>query len=279
MKKPLTILSIIVIFITGCSQNDTDLPNVKHLCNVSAYLIPYSYGLPNEKKKELWREINYNNDSTISYEYYSEGENYYLPSILSNSHLENNIYENGLLIEKYGFFFRYLYSYQNGHLASIKSYSESGLWETENFEYSGDKVVRMSETYTYSTNPTVHNYFYDTSGNLTKDSINKSSYYVITVWDYDSHNNVIKETEISHFPDENKVYSLVHSVRKYEYDSAGRIQVAMINEDYSFYFFQKGIYHYTEKGLVSQIDVYLSTNGINGTYEQKGVIMYEYNYQ
>ncbi|AHW62346.1 hypothetical protein FH5T_19945 [Draconibacterium orientale] len=156
-------------------------------------------------------------------------------------------------------------------------FNENGLVEKYEYKYqNGDKKPKqmLSWWMFFDHDPTTHTYTYDNNGNMTEDSIDYSTIpYGILMWKYDSHNNMIEESYYS--ADDDK--TTIQDIRSYNYDSNGKIQEYIFSSWYTLYF-QKYIYQYLDDGKISEINVYESTNGQDGIFEQKGIIKYEYNY-
>ena len=289
MKKLITILSLILfttLIISNCSKEtitpDEENPNKKYLESFTSYMIPYKYGQASESDKYKWEIVLFNPDSTIKKRAH-KAIGFTVWDISWNS--EENLYENGILKEQIewhglspwtGYQERKIYSYSDNLLSSIYVYGERGLTEKDIYEYSGsNKVSRMFHYSLFDDfeNPTIHVYSYDTNENMIKDSIVYKTTYGILEWEYDSFNNMIKE---SYYSSESGRTS-VQKTRKYNYDNEGRIIQYIFS--YSYSDFQKYLYQYLDNGLISKVDVYESTNGIDGNFEQKGILKYEYNYE
>ncbi len=293
MKKLITILSLILfatLIISSCSKEtitpDEEYPDKKYLESFTVYATPFKYGLAAESDKFEYEIVLFNPDSTIKKKACRVKLDFtptFLCDIAWGS--EENFYENGILKEQIvwhglmpwtGFQERKVYSYSDNLLSSIYVYDEWGLAEKDIYEYSGsNKVSRMlhySSTYDFE-NPTIHVYSYDTNGNMIRDSFDyKDNSYGILEWEYDSFNNMIKESYYS----SSSGNTSVQQIRKYTYDNEGRIIQCIFSYSYNF---RKYLYQYLDNGLISKVDVFESTNGIDGNFEQKGILKYEYNYK
>ncbi|MBA7544363.1 hypothetical protein ES705_36718 [subsurface metagenome] len=311
MKKIITIPVLILfatLIISSCG-NKKIISDEKYLESLTIYMIPYKYGQASESDKYKWEFVSFNPDSTIKRKEhitdfgFSSGDLYYLE-------FENNVYENGLLKEKIEgevidtsfiklfqrkaycllmekweiegeigdtiYHGRTVYNYSNNLLSNVNVYYESGLAEKSTYEYSGNnKVSRMLhyDWFNDFENSYTHVYSYDTNGNMIRDSVAHPNYpYFIFIWEYDSFNNMIKKS----FYSSEKGNTTVREIRKYTYDNEGRI-IQYIFSDHDD--FQKHLYQYLDNGLISKVDIYESKNGIEGNFEQKGILKYEYNYK
>ncbi|MBA7516163.1 hypothetical protein ES705_08208 [subsurface metagenome] len=277
----------VTLIISSCSKEtitpDEEYPDKKYLESFTAYMIPYKYGLASESDKYKWEIVLFNPDSTIKKRAHRSTLGFTAWDIAWDS--EENFYENEMLKEQIawhglipwtGSRERKVYSYSDNLLSSIYVYGELGLTEKDIYEYSGsNKVSRMFHYSLFDDfeNPTIHVYSYDTNGNMIRDSIDyKYNSYGILEWEYDSFNNMIKESYYS----SSSGNTSVQKIRKYTYDNEGKIIQYIFS--YSFNF-QKYLYQYLDNGLISQIDVFESKNGIDGNFEQKGILKYEYNYK
>ncbi len=280
MKNKILILAIIpLILIIGCKkEKDSEMtPKVKRLEGYTAFVTPYKFGQPSYLNKFKWESESYNKDGTIKQREYR-----FELDITSTSNFlcsETNTYEDGLLKEQIEIVIsrhRKVFSYLDNLLSRIEVFDESGIIDRYDYEYSNNQISKMYEWYMFGT-PSIsmtHNYSYDTRGNMVKDSIDYSnSDYGILYWEYDSHNNMTKETY--YIPSADK--SFVQEDRAYIYLNDGRFSESII-PCWSNIHFQKFKYHYNEDGSISKIDVFRSTNGIYGSFEQTGIIDYEYNY-
>jgi hypothetical protein len=235
-------------------------------------MIPFEYGVANEYNKFTWERVTFNNDSSIKSRQYRA--NYNFDPNDNPLWEQDNSYENGLLQEQIEYTTsrrRNVYSYQNSLLSQIESYGESGLVEKFVYEYSeSDNPDRMLEYFIYFDEPTlIHNYTYNQYNILVKDSIDYGDGDSgVLLWEYDSHNNMVKET----------YDNTVQVIRKYNYELNDRISQYIFNSWFPILEFQKYLYTYSENGQIEQIDVFQSSNGIDGNYEQKGIIKYEYVY-
>lgn len=275
-KRPFILLAFFAIIASSCSK-DTDMAaSVKYLESYTAYMIPFKYGQADEHSKFKWESASFNEDSTIRNKEYRMNNNFDPATNLLFS--ESYTYSNGVLNEKTEHTFsseRSEYSYSNNRLSGINVYGENGLVEKYIYEYLADSknAYKMLYWTTYfDIEPTTHVYTYDINGNMVKDSIHyKTIPYGIIYREYDLHNNMTKE---SYYSSESGNTS-VQAIRNYTYDSKGKV----LQYVFSTIWFQKYIYQYSDNGLISQIDVFESKNGIDGSYEQKGILKYEYNYK
>jgi len=291
MKKLITILVLILfatLIISSCSKEtiipDEKYPDKKYLESYTVYATPFKYGLASESDKFEYEIVLFNPDSTIKKKTRRVKLDFtptFLCDIAWGS--EENFYENGILKEQIvwhglmpwtGSQKRKVYSYSDNLLSSIYVYDEYGLDEKYIYEYSGNrKVSRMLHYWSDSQNPRIHVYSYDTNGNMIRDSIVYiDNSYGIKEWECDSFNNMIKESYYS----SSSGNTSVQQIRKYTYDNEGRIIQCIFS--YSYYF-RKYLYQYLDNGLISKVDVSESTNGIDGNFEQKGILKYEYNYE
>ena len=156
-------------------------------------------------------------------------------------------------------------------------YGEDGLVEKYEFKYQNNEKQpkqMLYWLYFFDSTPTTHTYTYDINENMIKDSIDyRRSSYGISMWKYDSHNNMIEKSYYSADDDR----TTIEDIRSYNYDSNGKIQEYIFSSLSTFYF-QKYNYQYSDDGKISEINVYESRNGQDGIFEQKGIIKYEYSY-
>lgn len=275
-NKILILIFFSVISILGCKK-ESDTPKIKYLQSFTAYMIPFKYGQASESSKFVWESKTFNSDSTIKqWEYRA---NHDFEPEKNELWSEDYAYENGVLKEKTETktsIKRNVYSFSNSKLLNINVYNENGLLEKYDYKYSNSdsKADTLHYYWMYFDKPTTHVYSYDSNSNMIKDSINYYSIpYGVLTWEYDSHNNMTKETYYSSENDK----TTVQEIRKYSYNSDGKITQYIFSSWYTIYF-QKYIYEYLDNGLISQILVYESTSGIDGNYEQKGILKYDYNY-
>ncbi len=281
MKKILLIQVLFTFIFFSCSKDDFEEPNPtdKKLESFTAYMVPFRYGQPSESSKFIWEAEEYDNQGNLKTRKYRSNYDFDTEDNWLNT--DDYVYENNILKEKIEdkLFWtrRYVYSYSNNLLSKTDVYDEDGLVEKYEYKYqNGDeKPKQMLYWWMFFDNePTTHTYTYDGHGNMIKDSIDYSTIpYGILMWKYDSHNNMIEESYYS--ADDDK--TIIQDIRSYNYDSNGKIQEYIFSSWYTLYF-QKYIYQYSDDGKISEINVYESTNGQDGIFEQKGIIKYEYNY-
>jgi len=256
----------------SCNKDLVTPPQGKlKLKGTTAYFIPFKFGLPSESSKTILETKEYDLDGNLIKYEYDDIDHF----------IEDYVYLNGLLKEKtvsniIDILSRHVYSYQDGKLSSEFVYDEDGLHEKYIYDYyvNEDVPFKMSYWWEYFDNsPTTHHYSYDSNHNLTKDSISYSSTipYGILFWEYDSHNNKTKE---SYYSSENKM-TTVQYTSYYTYQSDGKIKEFIFPPNW--HKFTKYIYIYDIE-RISQIDVFESDNGIDGDFEQTGIIEYEYSY-
>lgn len=277
-QKRYYLLFYFVIIVTSCSK-DSDITKEKYLESYTAYMIPYKYGQADEMSKFIWEFIAYNKDSTIQKREYRS--NHEFDPEANMLWRETNTYLNGILKEKTENRIsnkRKVYNYTNNLLTGIDVFGENGLIEKYIYEYLNDNknANRMLYWwYYFDEEPTTHDYTYDLRGNMIKDIIHYSTVdYGILTWEYDLHNNMVKE---SYYSSETGNTS-VQVIRKYTYDNTGKVSEYVFSTWFNS-FFQKYIYQYEENGLITQINVFESMNGMDGSYEQKGKLKYEYNFK
>lgn len=271
---------LLSLILSSCSKEPgPDIQSDKYLENLTVYMVPFKFGEANESSKFKWEYISFNLDSTIKKKEYRA--NYDFDPSTNSLWSEENTYANGLLKEQIEYKTskrRKVYNYSNEVLTNIDVYSEDGLLEKYKYEYlnNSKKAYRMQYWwYFFDKEPTTHVYTYDSKENMVKDSIDYSTIpYGILKWEYDSNNNMVKE---SYFSSDTKK-TTVQKISRYMYENKGRISQYIFSSFYTIYF-QKYVYQYLDNGLISSINVFESTNGIDGNYEQKGILKYEYNYK
>ena len=280
MKTNFFLYCFVAFIISSCSK-ETIIPDEKYLESCTNYMIPYKYGQASESDKFKWEIVLFNPDSTIKKR--AHRVNFNLSPDWNSWDSEENFYENKMLKEQIawqglipwtGLRERKVYSYSDNLLSSIYVYGEKGLTDRYIYEYSGNsKASRMLYYWMDYENPTIHFYSYDANGNMIRDSIVYTTIpYGILEWEYDSFNNIIKE---SYYSSETG-HTSVQKIRKHTYDNEGRIVQYIFSYSYDF---QKYLYQYLDNGLIFKVDVFESTNGIDGNFEQKGILKYEYNYK
>lgn len=275
-NKQIFLIFFLVVTIWSCNK-ESDGPKIKYLQIYTTYMIPFKYGQASESSKFIWESKTFNPDSTVKHWDYRA--NYDFDPMTNYLWSEENTYENGILKEKIETTTstkKNTYNYSNNQLVNISVYNENGLIEKYDYKYSNsdNKADTLHYYWMYFDKPTTHVYSYDSNGNMIKDSINYYSIpYGVLTCEYDSHNNMTKET---YYSSENRK-TTIQVIRNFVYGSGGKISQYIFSSWYMIYF-QKYIYQYLDNGLISQISVYESTTGIDGNYEQKGILKYEYNY-
>lgn len=283
MKKILLIQVFFILIIFSCSKDDFKESNLtdKKLESFTAYMLPFKYGQPSEIKKFIWSEEKYYEDGNLKKISYRANSN--LDESENTFWSEYYKYENDVLKEMNLKWYdilqdkRHVYKYDNGKHVGTDVYGEDGFREKYEYKYqNGEKNPKqmLCWSHFFDSTPTTHTYTYDNNENMIKDSIDYSTIpYGILMWKYDSQNNMIEESYYSSEKDK----TTVQDIRSYTYDSKGNIKEFLFSSWYTFYF-QKYNYQYSDDGTIYQIDVYESTDGQNGMFEQKGIIKYEYNY-
>jgi hypothetical protein len=278
--KQLYLFFLLALILSSCKkETEPDIQSVKYLENLTIYMVPFKFGEADESSKFKWESISFNSDSTIRKKEYRA--NYNFDPTKNSLWSEDNSYTNGILKEQIEFTTyrkRKVYNYSNDLLLNIYVYSEDGLLEKYEYEYIGNSksAYRMQYWWNYfDLPPTIHAYTYDSKNNMVKDSIDYHTLpYGVLKWEYDSNNNMVKE---SYFSSDTKK-TTIQEIRRYTYDNKGRVSQYNFSSFATLYF-QKYVYQYLDNGLISNCTVFESTNGIDGVYEQKGILKYEYKYE
>lgn len=275
MRKCLPLL-VFVLIIFGCEKEQSALEDEseKQLKSIEATMVPYKYGEPSYIDEFTWEFKEFDSKGRlVKYRYKPDWD---LTSAFY-SFLKEETYkynDKNQLIEKTTDIRRHVYEYNNNLLHKETEYSEHGIWYIYVYEYNGDTLPSGMQSYYESlNNPSIsYMYKYDSQKNRIEEYIQYSDSYGILTWEYDSHNNMTKETYFSSEKDR----TTVQKIQQFKYDSEDRITEFISSGAYMLEYF-KQVYSYKDR-LIDEISVF-EANDINSSYEQIGVIYYNYEYQ
>ncbi len=241
--------------------------------------------------KKLWTEKIYDASGLLITEKYRKlSYSTYGHPIHDNLFTEHNTYENGLLTVKDitraepPVKEQYVYTYANNKLTAKDYYFQYNgnytLLHKYWYEYdTGDQPSRMLfNHYNFSYEPDLFEYTYDSRGNKIKEVINSDDFgghphshqKGVYTWEYDSYNNLTKET---FYADGTKTIRVIQAIT-YTYTKDGKIAEAIKDSGNGFY--EKSVYHYDAKGYLEKLEIFNKDSRIFTEYVPSSIMEYEY---
>lgn len=272
MKKQVFILSalfIVVFSLVSCSSNDEykDGNEKKYLAEITIKEYPWKFG-ERSNKGELYENYKYDNKGNLiekKKKLYVFTYKYEYSYDIKNRLIVMNEYE------EYSFNYKYKYQYNAfDSVATMQKYNKDGqICDEKNYEYdSNHKLSKITEshniinyiyTYQYEPNKTIE----------VKRRLDNNELFGTMIWEYDNHNNLLKETWIN---GENGK-STIQKVNSYEYNTKGQM-TRWIKTDIPFT--NRFIYHdyyYNDDGTIEKIHLSYSFK------DEKSDLIYTYTWK